>query len=279
VLGLKSRFRGEELVANLIDQNLEVNVTWGIEVDEFEPEYLDSLIDQRKARYILGRRLSYGELSCALGHFEMYEKFLLTNKEWGLFFEDDAVVRNRFDATLDYLPSGLSPTILSLTSAQDERFEPRPFPFLKSELNFGEGYRFRKCAISPVLAHAYLMNRSGAIAATHSLRSQRIYSPADFPFQFRNDFSFFASEVGYVTAGNLASILDADRQTEISAENRRKWNEKYKRRFRVICDYSGIGVVFAKVLGLSARDYFNERVKLRSEYKKFLRGNSEKFFR
>lgn len=279
VLGLKSHFRGEDLVTQLADSEIGVKIVWGLEVDKFEKNFLNSLMDNCKSRYILGRRLSFGEVSCALGHLEMYEEFLLTNKEWGLFLEDDAIVQSSFDAVLENLPNDLPPSIISLTSAQDERFEPRPFPFLVNELKFGDGYIFRQCAIAPVLAHAYLMNRVGAFRATHLLRGKKIYSPADFPFQFRNHFDFYVSDGGYVISGVYPSTLDEDRLTEIVKGKRFKWKIKLKRNARVLFDYSGIGVVFARVIGLSVRDYVDERIHIRGEYKKFLRGDSKKFIR
>ncbi len=279
VLSLKSNFRGKGLITKLTELNLDVNIVWGLEINEFEDEFLKSLIDMRKSKYILRRGLSLGELSCALGHLQMYEEFLLTNKEWGLFLEDDALIQTSFDALLINLPISMPPTIVTLASARDQRFEPQPFPFLKSELNLGVGHRFRKCAVAPVLAHAYLMNRSGAVEAAHALRGRRIYSPADFPFQFRNRLSFYASEDGYVITDNQLSTLDADRLEEITRGKRGKWRAKVERRSRVIFDNSGFGVLLAKLLGLSARDYAQERIKSRWEYKKYLRGNSEKFIR
>jgi hypothetical protein len=279
VLGLKSNFRGEGLVARLIDLKLNVRIVWGIEVDKFEKSYLNSLLDNRKSKYILGRRMSFGELSCAIGHLEMYEEFLLTNQEWGLFLEDDAIVGNDFDKVLKNLPAGLEATVLSLASAKDPRFEPQPFPFFESNLKIGEENVFRLCAIAPVLAHAYFMNRSGAIQATHSLRGRKIYSPADFPFEFRNHINFYVSDSGYVSTNDCPSMLDSSRLKEIGSHNLGKLHQKVKRNLRVIGDYSGLGVVFAKLLGLSARHYALERIKMRWEYKKFLKNSSIKYFR
>jgi GR25 family glycosyltransferase involved in LPS biosynthesis len=279
VLGLKSQFRGKDLVTQLADSKVDVKIVWGLEVDKFEKNFLNSLVDNRKSRYILGRRLSFGEVSCALGHLEMYEEFLLTNKEWGLFLEDDAIVETSFEAVLKNLPNDLPPSIISLTSAQDERFEPRPFPFLVNELRFGDDYIFRQCAIAPVLAHAYLMNRVGALRATHLLRGKKIYSPADFPFQFRNHFDFYVSDGGYVISGVYPSTLEEDRLTEIVKGKQSNWKINLKRKARVLFDYSGMGVFVARIIGLSARDYVDERIHLRGEYKKFLKGDSKKFTR
>jgi hypothetical protein len=123
------------------------------------------------------------------------------------------------------------------------------------------------------------MNRTGAIRAAHSLRSRKIYTPADFPFEFRNIINFYASDRDFVFLEDQRSILEEGRSMARKENKVRPVGRNFTRRFRALWDYSGLGVLYAKKLGLSATFYYDEKVKFRKEYKKFLNGNSSKFIR
>jgi GR25 family glycosyltransferase involved in LPS biosynthesis len=269
MLSLKNRFRAQNLV-NFLDTNkLHYKIIWALEPGDFPRDFLNSLVDQRKAKYLLGRNLSLSEVSCSLGHFEMYEEFLSSKSEWGLFLEDDAMLSSGIHKLLSRLIRIDKPIVLTLASAKDERFGPNPFPFMGeiAQLNWMPG--FNKCCLPPVLAHAYLMNRKAAEIAVHSLRGKRIYAPADFPFEFRNLVDFYASEEFFAVVGDFQSTIEADRMKQYSAISPESTEEKIKRRMRVIFDYSGLGILWAKHLGISGRFYYREKILFREKYKKF----------
>jgi len=279
VLGLKKNFRGKKLLSQLDELGLKYKIVWGLEIENMESRYLDSYLDHSRSKYLLRRQMSLEELSCALGHLEMYEDFLLTNAEWGLFFEDDARISLSSTKLFKDLPNFIPPAVITLANSLDARFEPNPFPFLRSELTLGERYLFRECAMAPVLAHAYLMNKGGAFRATHLMRGQKVYTPADFPFQFRSSLKFYASSCNIVEIEKLKSTIDNGRLTE---QHKIKYGSilgNFVRRFRVAFDYSGLGVLYAKRLGISPRSYFKERVVLHWKYKRFTQGHSSEFFR
>jgi GR25 family glycosyltransferase involved in LPS biosynthesis len=277
VLGLKNKFRGAALINDLSTLGLGPKIVWGLDVDDFEVEFLDGMIDQNKCRAILGRELSYSELSCALGHLEMYEEFLSDGSEWGVFLEDDARLGDEFFLLVSHATSLLAPAVLSLASLNDPRFEPRPFPLLRENLDNLAFTNFFKCAIPPVLAHGYLMNRSAALIAVHTLRGKKIFTPADFPFDFRNSVSFYVSETEYVGVRQIPSTIEASRVLSLRDKNPNKLIEYLKRRLRVLIDYSGWGVLRARKLGISGKFYFREKVMLRQAYKKFRKQSSSKF--
>ena len=281
VLGVRSNYRGKLLESQLQNLGLQYKNIWGIEISDFDTQFLESMLDSRKSKFLRGRRLTHGELSCSLGHLEMYEEFLLTHKQWGFFLEDDISLNPDFDLLnlINSLPDELPPTIVTLASSASKNFAPRPFPFLERRLLFSKSIEFRQCAVAPVGAYAYFMNRPAAQIATHELRSRRVFSVADFPFQFRNKVDFFASQLEFVATGNEASLLEAERGALPKRDRHMAWRKNLNRRFRVLFDYSGLGLVMAKYLGLSGRDYFKEFISLRREYKRFYKGKSSKFFR
>ena len=282
ILSLRRNFRGNELLQQLRSLQFDFKIIWGLEVSEFSNGFLDSMLDQSKSKLILGRKMSYGELSCALGHLEMYENFILTGKPWGLFLEDDSEILPGIEDVLLKLPNELSPSIILLMSCLSADFRssnPYPFPFLKHELKLTDSMKFIGCATHPVGAYAYLMNRSAALVAVHHLRGRKIFSPADFPFQFRNLVSFYVSKSEYALPGNSTSLLNEGRiniQNMSVSNNLRK---NLNRRLRVLWDYSGFGLIYAKYLGLSGTDYFSEFIIFRARYKKFRKGDSSKFTR
>jgi len=282
ILGLRRNFRGNELVQQLRSFKFDFKVIWGLEVSEFNNSFLDSMLDQSKSKLILGRKMSYGELSCALGHLEMYENFILTGKPWGLFLEDDSKILPSIEDVLLKLPNDLSPSVILLMSclgADFRSFNPYPFPFVKHELELSDSIKFIKCATHPVGAYAYLMNRSAALLAVHNLRGRKIFSPADFPFQFRNLVSFYVSKNDYVVHGDYTSLLEEGRSNIQNMSVSNNLRKNLGRRLRVLWDYSGFGLIYAKYLGLSGRDYFSEFIIFRARYKKFRKGSSSKFIR
>jgi hypothetical protein len=276
VLGLEKNFRGSDLLDNLVALGLQPRVVWGLEVSMYCQEYLDSLIDQKKCKLILGRTLSHFELSCALGHLEMYEEFLADEADWGIFLEDDAILRPEFPKLITRVTSLSGPIVVSLASSNDVRFEPRPFPFHEERLDNDSLKDFFLCAIPPVLAHGYLMNRAAALIAVHTLRGKRVYSPADFPFEFRNLVPFFASETEYVGVRETESTIEESRVGTYAPKTSNTTRETISRRIRVFIDYSGLGVVRAKRMGISGKFFYHEKVRLRKFYKKFRRSTLAK---
>ena len=282
ILGLRRNFRGNNLLQQLRVLQLDFKIIWGLEVTSFNDSFLDSMLDQSKSKFILGRKMSYGELSCALGHLEMYENFIRTEKPWGLFLEDDAKILPGIEDILLKLPNKLSPSIILLTSYLSEwsrTFNLYPFPFLRNELKLSDSIQFKQCAIHPVGAHAYLMNRSAALVAVHHLRGRKIFSPADFPFQFRNLVNFFVPKSDYGVQNNYISLLEEGRSSIQNMHTPNNLQKNLTRRVRMLWDYSGLGLIHAKCLGLSVRAYFSEAVVFRSRYKKFRKGDSSKFTR
>jgi glycosyl transferase family 25 len=101
ILGLKANFRGEDLVQKVKALGITPEIIWGIPVAEIGIERLSNYANQEQARYITGRNLTVQEISCALGHLEMYESFLNSGKRFALFLEEDADFDHTIESILD----------------------------------------------------------------------------------------------------------------------------------------------------------------------------------
>jgi GR25 family glycosyltransferase involved in LPS biosynthesis len=272
VLSLRSRFRGQELVEFLGCLNFRHKLVWGFETAEFAPDFFENLVDQRKAKFLLGRELSFPEVSCALGHFEMYEEFLSSNSEWGLFLEDDSGLKSNIESLLNNLVTVSEPIVLTLSSMSQKTFGPQPFPLdgHPNPLSWMPG--FQKCLIPPTGAFAYLLNRKSAQIAVHTLRGKKIYCPADFPFEFRNLVQFYASREVFVDYEEKdgQSTIEPDRVRTYKITSPKSSLGNFQRRLRVVFDYCGLGIAWAKHIGLSGRLYRKEKILQRRRYKKFL---------
>jgi GR25 family glycosyltransferase involved in LPS biosynthesis len=227
------------------------------------------MIDQEKARLLLRRNLSYAELSCSLGHLEMYETFLLSASKWGLFLEDDSVLYPSISLLTTSIPEIEAGVVLTLNNVDEKTFGPRPFPFLADSNLSDKLIDFKECALPPIGAFAYLMNREAANLAVHSLRGRQIFYPADFPFDFRNQVKFYASRNHYATVRDVRSTIEDSRRQHYRVTEVSGMNEKIRRRFRVAYDYSGFGVIRAKRTGLSGLFYLQHNIIDREMYKKF----------
>ncbi len=272
VLSLRSRFRGEELVQFLEKSKLSHKLVWGLEVAQFDSDFFENLVDQRKARLLLGRELSFSEVSCALGHFEMYEEFLASKSEWGLFLEDDSMLKSNIESLLNNLVTVDEPIVLTLSSMSQKTFGPQPFPVDDNPAPLPWMPGFHKCLIPPIGAFAYLLNRKSAEIAVHTLRGKKIHTPADFPFEFRNQVQFFASRDVFVFYDEKEgqSIINPDRIRTYKARASTSTIANFQRRLRVVFDYCGLGILWAKHIGLSGRFYRKEKIIQRNRYKKFL---------
>lgn len=130
------------------------------------PEYSDYL-----ALAYTGRPLSLGEVGCAMSHLKAYQKFLQSNEQFALVFEDDARIGDlaSFKAFLASTPSILTsnePTVISLFSgAVTLRGETRK--------------QAAQCWFEPSHAVAYALTRPAAQQLLDANLPVRF--PADWP--------------------------------------------------------------------------------------------------
>ena len=252
VLGLKRSFRGDGLLESIQRLGLNPNVVWGISVDDVGTERLISYANQVQAKYILGRELTAQEVSCALGHLEMYEAFLNSEKDFGLFFEDDS----EFDEQLNNIlrigfPSD-SPFVLHLGGYLDPKLLPKPFPATyprEGEL-FRSEHGILRCLRYPILAHGYIANRAAVLQVVHLMRGRKVNSPADFPFAWRTLIPFYITTRQMVWQRETNSNISCERER---LEQSLQVPTKFQRRFGVVKSLSPLHLIYGRKIGLSGR--------------------------
>jgi len=259
ILGLQSNFRGEELVRKVEALGITPVVTWGIPVAEIGIERLLNYANQEQARFITGRDLTVQEISCALGHLEMYESFLNSSKAFALFMEEDADFDEKIKDILDIeYPQG-EPVILQIGGYLDPHLLPNPFPatFPKAGDAFRNVKGILQCLQYPVYAHGYLMNRAAALEVVHLMRSRKINSPADFPFVWRSSMPFYITLKQIVWQRNSPSSIEGNRSV---LENNRRVSTNLGRRLRRIAALSPFYLYRGWKLGLSGRAVVREKI-------------------
>jgi GR25 family glycosyltransferase involved in LPS biosynthesis len=229
ILGLKSNFRGDELLRKIQALGIPPEIVWGIQVDEIGNDRLLNYASQEQARFIMGRNLTVQEISCALGHLEMYEVFLNSGKDFALFLEDDADFDDNIEEILGIEFPRDRPAILQLGGYLDPQLLPKPFP--ATFPNAGDVFRacrgILRCLQYPVYAHGYMMNKEAALLAVHLMRGRKINSPADFPFVWRSSIPFYITVKQIVwqresvsNIQNNRSVLEIDLRVSGSLERR-----------------------------------------------------------
>ena len=149
--------RRENIVKELKKQNInKFEIIDAIDGKKIKKSRLDSLISKNK-NFInpINTYMNSPEICSALSHIKVYKKFLKTNYEYALIFEDDAVFLNNFSDNL-------------------KKFIIRNFKYKRQIVLLSELWQFYKKPLdiendyelvdvrNAVLAHAYFINREAA---------------------------------------------------------------------------------------------------------------------
>ncbi len=149
--------RRENIIRELKKQNLlEFEIIDAIDGEEIKKSDLDLLISKND-KFInpINTNMNAPEICCSLSHVKVYKKFVETNLDYALIFEDDAVFLNDFTENL-------------------QKFIIRNFKYKKQIISLGELWQFYKKPLdkeneyeivnvrNAVLAHAYFINREAA---------------------------------------------------------------------------------------------------------------------
>ncbi len=190
VLGVKSNFRGENLINELIRYNISPNVVWGPDVLE-DDSTIKVHTNQEFANFTIGRDIKPQEVACCIGHIRMYEEFFENGDEWGLFFEDDAILE-------------LDPTPI---------FESLPTTDIEIQIFIHDGpgtnLRYRKNLITTgnvflrrldpqYGAYGYILNRAAVSSILNSQIRLLINTP-DWPYFWPKEIHFYVSSQVYVS--------------------------------------------------------------------------------
>jgi hypothetical protein len=188
VLGIKSNFRGNALIEQLAHYEIVRNMVWGPQV-EIDQEKIAKHTDQKFANFAIGRDIKQQEIACCLGHIEMYQNFDATEKEWGLFLEDDAIPLLDPSPLIKKLPTSDKPLQIFLHDGPGSNLLFRQDRILK-ELGLSR-------RLDPQYgAYGYLLNRSAVSKILKSPIKDLINTP-DWPYFWPRDIRFFVSSHVY----------------------------------------------------------------------------------
>ncbi len=202
ILGLKEKYRGDELESQLIDFGIDFKVTYGLTVDnpKFALQTSKSIILEN---LFFENRLTLGEKACYIGHLRMFENAKNGNAQTVLFFEDDAFISSRteFESLLKWIGTYKLPKgIFLLYSNKRHRLTMK---YCTSQVP-----KFFRNLCMPTGTVAYMMNRETLIEILANLASSKIdYFRSDYPVFKNIEISYFVSNVDYVTESGAESII------------------------------------------------------------------------
>ena len=190
VLGIESNFRGENLINELIRYKISPNVVWGPDVSE-DDSTIKANTNQKFANFAIGRNIKPQEVACCLGHIRMYEKFFENDDEWGLFLEDDAILKLDPTPIFESLPT---------TNREIQIFiHDGPGTNLRYRKNLvTTGNIFLRRLDPQYGAYGYILNRAAVSSILNSQIKSLINTP-DWPYFWPRDIHFYVSSEVYVS--------------------------------------------------------------------------------
>lgn len=205
VVGPSGHARSASLHADLADCGLAPVATVGVDLRAGAPGRVEEWVDQRAARVLQRRELTWGEIGCALGHRWAAGRARGRARTWALVLEDDACLRDGFRAAIDAI-CGLEidrATVVLLYVDPHAMLLPRRWPW-RTPLP-----ALRRVATPPHGAVGYLMN--GAALATYP-GSGPVTSVADWPYPWSTRVSFLAWSPAAVAVGVAPSLIGEPRE-------------------------------------------------------------------
>ena len=194
VISTQDILRSKNLDSKLTELGLRFEISPGVVPNEFEFQAA-SLHSAFLSRLFCQRNITIGEVGCALAHRNAISRFLNSNQEFGIVFEDDAeIIANfDFDKIMKLMDSDL-PIITVLgwipgyAIAKDDHISLSKGPI--------------ELITSPTCAFAYALNRPAAKLIMDS--QEKIIDLADWPIFMLNKVRFYAVDscAPWVTANH-----------------------------------------------------------------------------
>jgi glycosyl transferase family 25 len=217
VLGLQDSFRGKSLENFLHNRGLNPEIIYGIDGKDFTEKDLKKIYSSRRAKVIMGRNLANSEIACALGHIEIYKKFIESGDEWALILEDDTYPTNGFVLDKVQFNTLRTPAIVCLQGVEYAMKNRKHLPYLirsVRDLSPSTGNFFVYEAVGRIHGtFSYLINQKAAELALKKQR--RIDSTADWPYAWRDLIKFFITEKMHFDVDLKSSIIDESRREQL----------------------------------------------------------------
>jgi hypothetical protein len=218
ILGVKHNYRGHELESQLNESLFQFKNLWGIDAAR---ENLESTTEYKKvnldfARMLLGRKMSAGEIACAIGHLRIYQEFKETNLEWALILEDDARIVKKLDFLKLGLPIVKVPLIIGIHDGPGMRVKVKE---CKDTKILERNILITRLLELPSCNYGYLINRR-LVEQISFEDSLKFMSTQDWPYIWPNDFHYFVSNEVFVSTidQNLNSLIGS-RPTSLMRAN------------------------------------------------------------
>jgi len=207
ILGVKNKYRGNELERQLASSGLAFSNYWGTDAGAVVENPALAENKNNFAKFALGRSLTPGEKACAQGHLAIYEEFLQTNHEWALIFEDDARLMDKLDFLKGSLPVFKESVVVAIHDGPGFRFTRHD----KSvKLVIDQFVPVQRLLELPSCAHGYLINRK-AIESLNLKKARELLTVADWPYVFSHKYLLYASVKPLVTISNNSNSLIGER--------------------------------------------------------------------
>ncbi len=145
---------------------------------ELEKSYIDKVADQAKAKSILGRKLTEGEIGVALSQLSIYQDMIDNDIELALILEDDvnfSFGQEDLKSIAKQLPSDWECIMLGHHTKRSRLIDTLPSVWHQKKIS--QTQRLVRFAEAPVGAYGYLINKNGARKMLVEYRV--IYKPID----------------------------------------------------------------------------------------------------
>jgi GR25 family glycosyltransferase involved in LPS biosynthesis len=246
VIGLEDNYRGLELQEQLQAAGFYPQRIDAFDARDLPDATLDHIADQRAAEVLFRRRLTPGEIGCAVSHrIAVAAAHRATTSEWTLIFEDDARLSRHFP-NLDNLVARLptdTPVILVMWFQSDYTV------CSKRDIERFGSITLARALTPPISAVGYALN-SAARKVVLASKEQRIRFVADWPpdWSYRIDF--------YIAYPPLVRVPEDIKST---LEQRRSLEEICERPIHKIARHAlaatGISFIQQRPYYGSLRDY------------------------
>ena len=180
----------------------------------FNPEYVKgpdknklNLKQLKKDGFINNRKIIDGQIACALGHLDILNKFLKTNKKYALIFEDDIKIDDYNEKS-----TKIKNLINNIPPDADIVYFGYCFENCSNEYKYNK--YFNK-SVNPSCTHLYLVSRNGANKIINNIK----------PFKYGIDFHYIDliknKTLNSYSANNKYFDLtqDRDMESEIDEKN------------------------------------------------------------
>ena len=252
IIGFTDTYRGSQLEDQLVDRNIEFDRIEGVLVGSL-PGSTAQYVDQSAATTLLRRKLTDGEIGCALAHRAAYMAFLSTKARTALILEDDARFIGDINiASFSCEVDDSAPRILQLFTHSSKLVASRSRHYQSAV----DHHRIWSTHTVPLTTTAYFINRAAAQSLVNT--GPRVSYVADWPpvaasqIAFSIVFPFVAEPVD-----DRLSTLNADRINRPNVDR----DSKSRKAFRHIKSVSHVTWLSKRHhYGASYRTYWDHEI-------------------